>query len=59
MGEVLDISRKVIGIEQLCLLFFSGSLVGGNHVCIVSVFLDIPAVWTGILSLLDSKVTVR
>jgi hypothetical protein len=43
MGELPDISRKVIGVGQLCLLFFSGSLIRGSHVCIVSVFLDILA----------------
>jgi hypothetical protein len=42
-GEVLDISGKVIGVGQLCLLFFSGCLIGGSHVCIVSVFLSILA----------------
>jgi hypothetical protein len=40
---VLDISWKVIGVGQLCVLFFSGSLIRGSYVCIVSVFLNIPS----------------
>jgi hypothetical protein len=40
---VLDIRGKVIGVGQLCVLLSSGSLIRGSHVCIVSVFLDIPA----------------
>jgi hypothetical protein len=40
---VLDISGKVIEVGQLCILFFSDSLTGGSHVCIVSVFIDILA----------------
>jgi hypothetical protein len=42
-GGLPDISRKVTGVGQLCLLFFSGFLIQGSHVCIVSVFLDILA----------------
>jgi hypothetical protein len=50
---VLDISGKVIGVRQLCMLFRTlvlgsyaccFSLIGSSHVCIVLVFLDIPAV---------------
>jgi hypothetical protein len=41
---VLDISWKVIGVGQLCLLFFSDSLIGDSHVCIVSVLFDITAI---------------
>jgi hypothetical protein len=41
-GLVLDISGKVIGVGQLCMLFFSGSLIRGSYLCIASVFLDIP-----------------
>jgi hypothetical protein len=40
---VLDISGRVTGVGKLCVLFFSGSLIEGSHVCIFSVFLDIPA----------------
>jgi H+/Cl- antiporter ClcA len=43
-GKVLDISRKVIGLgSQLYVLFFSGSFIGGSHVCIIAVFLIILA----------------
>jgi hypothetical protein len=38
---VLDINGKVIGVRQLCMLFFCGSVIKGSHVCFVSVFLDI------------------
>jgi hypothetical protein len=41
---VLDISEKAIGAgSQLCMLFFSGFFIGGSHICIVAVFLNIPA----------------
>jgi hypothetical protein len=44
MGEVLDISEKVIGAGQPpCVLFFSNSFIRGSHICIVPVFLNIPA----------------
>jgi hypothetical protein len=43
MGEVLDISWNVIGVGQLWVLFFSGSLIRGSYVCIIFVFLDSPA----------------
>jgi hypothetical protein len=41
-GRCLTLA-KVTGSSQLCVLFFSGSLIGGSHVYIVSVFLSIPA----------------
>jgi hypothetical protein len=37
------IGGKVIGAGKLCMLFFSGFLIGGSHACIVSVFFDILA----------------
>jgi hypothetical protein len=41
---VLDIIGKVIGLgSQPCVLFFSGSFIKDSHVCIVLVFLNIPA----------------
>jgi hypothetical protein len=41
---VLDIIGKVIGLgSQPYVLFFSGSFIKGNHVCIIPVFLNIPA----------------
>jgi hypothetical protein len=42
--KVLDIARKVIGAgQQPYVLFSSASFIGGSHVCIVLVFLNIPA----------------
>jgi hypothetical protein len=42
--KVLDISGKVIGAgRRPYVLFFSGSFIGDSHVCIVPVFLNIPA----------------
>jgi hypothetical protein len=40
---VLDIIGKVHGAGQPYVLFFSGSFIGGSHVCIVLLFVDIPA----------------
>jgi hypothetical protein len=41
---VLDIIGKVIGLgSQPYVLFFSGSFIKDSHVCIVLVFLNIPA----------------
>jgi hypothetical protein len=43
-GKVLDIIGKSLGLGiQPYMLFFSGSFIEDNHVCIVLVFLNIPA----------------
>jgi hypothetical protein len=44
MGEVLDINGKVIGVGRVCMLFSRHS-----SICIVSVFLNIPALFTEFL----------